>query len=393
MKKMLILLSLFVVTTALARGNNTTDGCVTSYNADTDYFPEKLSFSYAQGVEVEYFHNYKVVRTLEPYPDASEAVQYVLVQCGTPIPDPRQFAEGTQIIQVPTGNIITMSTTQLPHLNSLGLLDNLIGVDSISYVNTPEVIARFEEGKLIEVGGSTSVNVELVLDAEPDIVMSYGYQAEDAPQILMNAGVFTAINSSWLEPTLLARTEWLKFTALFYNEEARATQIFDNIVSEYEALSNLTTSIPESERVNVLWNAYSSYSDAWSIPGQQTWVGSLLADAGVNYVLQDSAPERSEQVSFEVVYDEGFDAPLWVANAFGVNTLDDLLAQDARYEDFAAFQTEQVYSNNARVNANGGNDFYETGTTNPQLLLADLIYLFYPELLPEHELVFYKKLD
>lgn len=393
MKKILILLSLLLVSTALARGTNNTDGCVTSYHADTDYFPEKLSFTYAQGVEVEYFNNYKVVRTLEPYPGATEAVQYVLVQCGTPIPDPRQFAEGTQFIQVPAGDIITLSTTQLPHLSSLGLLDNLIGLDTIKYVNTPAVIERFETGKLIEVGGGTSVNIEMVLDSEASVVMAYAYQAEDAPQVLMDAGVFTAINNSWLEPTLLARTEWLKFTALFYNEEARATQVFDNIVSEYESLAALTDTIPASERVSVLWNAYSSYSDAWSIPGQQTWVGSLLADVGVDYVLQDSAPERSQKVSFEVVYDAGFDAPIWVANAFGVNTIADLLAQDARYEDFAAFQNGQVYSNNARVNENGGNDFYETGTTNPQLLLADLIHLFYPELLPEHELVFYKKLD
>jgi iron complex transport system substrate-binding protein len=121
-------------------------------------------------------------------------------------------------------------------------------------------------------------------------------------------------------------------------------------------------------------------------------VGQLLRDAGVNYVLMDEVPEDSHDFSFEAVIESGLDAPIWIPNAFLVNTLDDLLAQDERYADFAAFQAGAVYNDTNRVNANGGNDFWETGVTNPHLVLQDLVSIFYPDLLPDHERVFYKKL-
>ena len=52
-----------------------------------------------------------------------------------------------------------------------------------------------------------------------------------------------------------------------------------------------------------------------------------------------------------------------------------------------------VYNNNARLNENGGNDYWEGGISNPNLVLADLIKIFHPELLPNHKLFFYQKLN
>lgn len=372
---------------------NLVDECVVDYDPDVDYFPSKVTFDYAEGAEIEYHNNYKVVRTLVPYPGAEEPLEYVLVQCGTPAPDAADFASNAQFIEVPAGDIISMSTTQLPPLKELDLLDHLIGVDSIFYVNTPEVVELYDAGELLEVGYGASVNIEVVLNAEPSIVMTYGYTADDAPAVLMDAGVFTAVNNEWLEETLIARAEWIKFVAVFYNEESRANEFFDAMIADYESVAALTADIPAEERLVVLWNAYSSYGEAWNIPGQQTWVGDLLADAGVNYVLMDDVPEGSVPMDFEVVYDAGFDAPVWMPNAFMVNTLDDLLALDSRYADFAAVEGGMVYNDTARVNANGGNDYWETGITNPNLILRDLVSIFYPELLPDHELTFYVKLE
>ncbi|HLV34602.1 MAG TPA: ABC transporter substrate-binding protein [Spirillospora sp.] len=375
---------------ALAQDANLTAGCVETYDPSVDYFPAKVEVTHAEGFEVEYFNHYKVVRTLTPFPGAVEPFVYVLVQCGTPAPEGYDDA---QLIEVPVDRFIALSTTQLPHLRDLGHLGNLVAVDSFLYPSTPEVIEMIENGELVEVGSTATINVEVVLDLEPDVVMANGFNPEtDAHPVLMDSGVFTALNSEWMEATLLGRAEWVKFTALFFNEEARANELFDHIVTEYERVSDLAASVPDDERVTVLWNSFSIYSDAWIIPGQQTWVGELLADAGVNWVLMDAVPEGSQPFSFEAVLDAGLDAPIWIPNAYLVNTADDLLGQDARYADFAAFQSGRVYNDTARVNANGGNDFWETGVTNPHLILSDLVYIFYPHLLPDHELIFYQRL-
>ncbi len=386
----LLILIMSSVTFAQAQETNLTAACVETYDPAVDYFPDKVEPSHAEGFEIEYFNHYKVVRTLTPFPGAAEPFEYVLVQCGTPAPE---GYENAQMIAVPVERFVALSTTQLPHLKDLGHLDSLVALDSFLYVNTPEVVEMIEAGELVEVGSGSTIHVEQVLNLEADVVMANGYNPEtDAHPVLMDAGVFTALNSEWLEPTLLGRAEWVKFTALFFNEEARANALFDHIVTEYEAVSDLAAGVPEDERVTVLWNSFSIYSNSWIIPGQDTWVGELLADAGVNWVLMDAVPEGSQDMSFETVFDTGFDASVWIPNAFQVNTADELLAQDARYADFAAFQAGRVYNDTARVNANGGNDFWETGVTNPHLILRDLVRIFYPDLLPDHELVFYRPL-
>ncbi|MCS7288203.1 MAG: ABC transporter substrate-binding protein, partial [Roseiflexus sp.] len=66
---------------------NLTEGCVTEYDPEIDYFPEKVSLSDSVGWTIEYFNNYKVITVLNPWRDANVQFRYVLVQCGTPPPD------------------------------------------------------------------------------------------------------------------------------------------------------------------------------------------------------------------------------------------------------------------------------------------------------------------
>ena len=55
-------------------------------------------------------------------------------------------------------------------------------------------------------------------------------------------------------------------------------------------------------------------------------------------------------------------------------------------------QTVDASNFRSDVNANGGSDYFETGVTNPDLILADLVKIFHPDLLPDHELYFYRQL-
>ena len=131
------------------------------------------------------------------------------------------------------------------------------------------------------------------------------------------------------------------------------------------------------------------------MPGGMSYVGRLLHDAGVRYVLGDDAVVKDSvraPFSFEAVYDAGADADIWFPNAFLWKSLDDALVDDPRYADFAAFKSGETYNNNARENANGFNDYFESGATNPQVVLADIIHVVYPDLLPDHKLVYFQKL-
>ncbi|MEL6525076.1 MAG: ABC transporter substrate-binding protein [Chloroflexota bacterium] len=389
---LLLMTSLLVILPVSAQEVNLTDECVAEYDPEVDYFPEKVEVNEAENFAVEYFNNYKIVTVTDAFAGA-DPFTYVLVQCGTPAPETAELPDNTQFIEVPTGDFIAMSTTQVPHLIDLDLLDNLVGLDSTLFVNSPEVVELIEADELIEVGSGSDVNVELVLETEPDIVMTFGFDpASDAHPILIEAGIFTALNAEWREATPLARAEWIKYTALFYNAEAAGTEAYDDISTAYEEARELAASIPEDERPTVLWNTFSSFSEAWLIPGAETYTGVLIQDAGGQIALGEEAPAYSAFVGFEPVYDGALDADVWVTNLFGVTTLDGLLAQDERYADFSAAQNGNVWNNSLDVNENGGNNYFELGVTNPHLILQDLVAIFHPELVPDHEFTFFEPL-
>ena len=134
------------------------------------------------------------------------------------------------------------------------------------------------------------------------------------------------------------------------------------------------------------------YKDTWSIPGGKSYVAQMLTDAGIGYAWAKDASIGSLPLKFEDVLDKSTNTDLWLLNAFGTfsdtKSVTDL---DPRYGEFGALKTGQVWNNDLQVNANGGNAFFESGAANPQLVLADLIKIAHPELLPDHKFVFYRQ--
>ena len=304
------------------------------------------------------------------------------------------FADSAQFIQVPAGTLITLSTTQIPALAQLDLLDKLVAVDSGYYISTPDVLEMIDSGEVAEIGFGSQVNIELALELAPDLVLSYGFNPDtDAHPVLLEAGIFTALDASWRESTPLGRAEWLKFAALFYNQEARAEDIYADMRAQYLTLVDLAETAPAESRPRLLLNSFLGYADAWYIPGADTYVGTLMRDAGADLLLSPADSAVSQPYSFEAVYAAALDADVWLLETYGVTTADDLLALDSRFGDFAAVQSGEVWNNNRDENPNGGNNYYEWGVTNPQLTLADLVAIFHPQLLPAHDFRFYRRLS
>ncbi|NMG18287.1 ABC transporter substrate-binding protein [Brasilonema bromeliae] len=362
--------------------------CAQTYNPNTDYFPEKVTVNYATGFEVEYYKNYKVVTVKNPWRDAQVSFQYILVQCGTPVPT--GFNQ-SQVITVPINTVVSLSTTHLPHLAKLGVVDKLIGVSDSKQVNTPEVVEKMKQGKITKVGNNASLNVEQLLEINPNLVMTYGTgdkQTDNYPKI-QEAGLKVAINAEYMETSPLGRSEWLKFTALFFNQEKVAQKIFDETVKKYQAIAAKAQSVKNRPTVFVGFN----FKGIWYMPGGNSYVAKFLADAGSNYLWNNKKSSGTLPLSFETILERAANADYWLNSSQYWKTLKDLQAEDNRYADFQAVQKGNVYNNNARINQTGGNDYWEGGISNPDVILSDLIKIFHPEILPNHQLIYYQKLS
>jgi iron complex transport system substrate-binding protein len=369
---------------ALAPETNLTAACVENYDPTLDYFPHKVEVTEAQGFTVEYFNNYKVVTVLTPFAGAAQPEQYVLVQCGTPAPE--NFDDAL-MVEIPIDTIVAMSTTYLPALEELGRLDTLTGVDSSLYTTNETVLGLVQDGTVAEIGNGAEVNVEVAIDLQPDLIMTSatGTPEYDAHPSLQEAGLPVVLNADYLDSSPLGRAEWVDFIALFYNEEAASEAWFDGVVSEYQSLAAMTAAV--EQRPTVFVNT--PFDGTWFLPGGENYMAQLLRDAGADYLWSDEGGTGSLFLDFEVVFDRASEADYWL-NIGTFATLEDLLAVDERFAEFAAFENGRVYNHDAVVNENGGSDFFESGAIFPNLVLADLIKIFHPDLLPDHEFVYYR---
>ncbi|MDB9312296.1 ABC transporter substrate-binding protein [Spirulina sp. CS-785/01] len=362
--------------------------CVQDYDPEKNYFRDRTQPEYATGFSVTYHNHYKIVTVRNPWQDTDETFQYLLVQCGTPVPE---GYEQMQVIKIPIQSVVTLSTTHLPHLDRLGVIDRLLGVSRFSIVNTATVQSKIEEGKLLEVGSGNTLNLERLVEQSPDLILTYGTGNPefDRHQQMQSAGLSVAIVAEYMESSPLGRAEWIKFTALFFNQEAKAEAIFTKIAAQYEMLTQLTENI--EDRPTVLTGF--SYEGTWYVAGAESYVGQFLRDAGANYLWSDLDIAGSSPKDFEAVFARAKDAEYWLNVSQDWQSREDMVAADARYQMFTALQEDRVFNNTARLSPQGGNDYWETGMLEPDQVLADLIAILHPQLLPDRELKYYQKLD
>ncbi len=365
---------------------NLTDGCIEQFDPQQDYFPDKVTPEYTTGFTVEYFGSYKLITVEVPWvgADAEDAVQYLLVQCGAPVPE---GFEDAFMFEVPVQSFVTMSTTYLPYVEQYGLIDRLVGVDMLSTVTSEAILAEGE--RLVEIAPNFELNLETALELSPQMIMSYGFGFDtDSYLQLQQNGLPVVLNGEFAETSALARAEWGKFLALFFNQEALAEALFAGVASDYEALAAMAAEV--ETRPTVFAN--SPFEGTWYMPGGGSYFALMLADAGADYLWADDPSTGTLFLDFEAVLDRAADADYWINPSQFWFSLDDALAEDPRFEDFAALRTGGVWVNNLRLTETFGNDFYESGVAYPNWILADLIAIFHPELLPEHEFVYYRQL-
>ena len=347
----------------------------------------QITIDYASNFTLEYKDGYKLLTVLTPWAGATEPVRYALVPKGQAEPSGINDA---LIVRTPVESFVSLSTTYLPFLEQIDALSSLVAVDSGAYVYNPDVQTRLQAGAIAEVGSGAVINVERLVDLNPDLIMTSasGFTEYDSHPQLLEAGLKVVINSDYLEQDPLGRAEWGKFIAAFFDKEVEADKLFDDVVARYQQAKALTSNL--MERVTVFTNT--AYEGTWYMPGGESYIAILLANAGADYIFSDIEGSGAQPLDFEVVLDRAKEADYWI-NVGAIADLSSLAAMDARYVDFNAYQQGKVYTYSQRVNALGAVDYFESGAAAPDVILMDLIKAFYPDLLPEHAFFYYQALQ
>lgn len=342
---------------------------------------------HATGFEAVRAGDITVVTVTRPWQNATEddALTYVLY----PRAGERPSVEGADlVVPVPIESIVTMSTTFLPHLTAIDELDALVAVDSVAYAYSARVHEMHDEGRIIEVGSGPNADIEQLLALDPDIIMVNSYGGDwDAQPVLEEAGLPVVVAGDWVETSPLGRAEWVLFTSLFFDELDAAAGLYAQIEREYNRLRTLASAA--STRPRVLSNA--PYQGTWAVPGGDSYAAQFIEDAGGRYVWADDESTGALFLDIESVYAEAGDADVWI-NTGTWSSLEQAAAEDERFTNFAAFEDGALFNNNRRMGPGGGNDYFESGALNPNIILNDLIWALHPELVPDYEPYYYQQL-
>lgn len=346
---------------------------------------------YAKHFVLEYHQGYKVLRVLSPWRGAKTGFTYVLVPRGASVP---KTESGAMVIPTPVRRFVVTSTVYIPYLSMLGLEDTLVGVAQGSKITTPSVAKRYAEGEIVEIGNGAkgmvrSLNMERLISLQPDLVMLYGTgdPTYDFHEQLFAAGIPFTINAEYMESSPLGAAEWIKFAAAFFDKDAEAEEVFAGIAARYEQEAARARSV--ETRPTVFSGI--DYHGVWYMPGGDSYPAQFATDAGARYLWDDDHSQGDMTLTMEAVMLRARQADFWM-DVFDCRSLAELAAIDDRYRLVRAFQEKHVYNNDLRINAAGGNDFWETGIARPDLVLADLIHIFHPELEPGHKFIWYRQL-
>ncbi|MEM8520731.1 ABC transporter substrate-binding protein [Flavobacterium sp. PL12] len=346
----------------------------------------KNEILYAKGLEIYKYKGFSILKITKPWPGAKENFNYILQEKDGIIPDSlKQFP----VIPIPLKSIVVTSTTHIPALEMLGVEKTLVGFPNTDYISSALTRKLIDSGKVREVGKNESLNTEVLIDMAPDLIVSFGLSNSN-PTVdnLQKSGLKVIFNGDWTEQSPLGKAEWIKFFGALYGLDNKANEIFTEIEKEYN--STLALAKKALSKPTVLSGAM--YQEQWYVPQGESWAALFMKDAQSNYLWSNTKGTGSLTLPFETVIDQAKSAEFWVSPG-DFSSLKQMEDSNPHYKEFDSFKNKKVYSYSVKKGLKGGIVYFEWSPTRPDWVLKDLIKIFHPELLPNHELFFFQKLE
>ncbi len=298
--------------------------------------------------------------------------------------------ENERAIRVPVERIACLSTTHIGMLKALDAEDRVVGFPSRDLLYDSTLRRRMKEGKIEGIGGQGSIDTERIIALDPDILIDDGMSggSKGKRTKLRNGGIEVLDVLEWKETHPLHRAEWLKVFGALVGKAEKADSILRARKAAYDSLARIGERAKSSPKV--LCNAL--HRGTWYVPGGNSFMTRLIKDAGGSYPWEENESTGGVPKSLEEVIAKAGDADVWL-NPGDSRSLEDLEEKDERIEKIRAFQDGRVFNNDRRKKPGRGNDHWESGPVHPERILADLVRILHPDLLPDHEFHYYRRLD
>ena len=347
---------------------------------------DTLSVNYAKGFTIVQYKDFKILKVNDPWPGSSRSFTYLLYEEDAGIPEDIEYDHK---IRIPVSRIVLTSTTYIPSLESLNETNTLVGFPGLDFISSAATRNRINQNKITEIGSNDALNTELLISLKPEVVIGFAINNSNKTfNTIEKSGIPVMYNGDWTEETPLGKAEWIKYFGALFNKSDEAEKLFNEVASGYNEAREIAataTNIP-----TVL--SGSMYKDQWYVPYGNSWSGLFIEDANANYIYKKTRGSGSRALAFETVLSEAENADFWISPG-QFKSFNQLNESSLHYSRFKAVKERKVYTYSNTFGETGGVLYYELAPNRPDLVLKDLISIFHPGLLPQHELVFFKPLE
>lgn len=335
-----------------------------------------MPLEYAQGFQVKTLENgVKLVDVADPQTDEDRmpvSYHFALVQKGTEAEVP----EGYTKVEVPVERTLVMTMLQLSNFIALDALDVVKGITGTKNLFDKDVRQRVEDGRIVKIGMEGNFDTELILAANPEVIFISPFK-RGGYDAIKETGVTLVPHLGYKEPHPLGQAEWVKYVGLFIGKEKEADFLFEEIRTRYNELKAKVESLDLKERPTVF--SGEMHGGNWFAVGGKNHLAQLFRDAGAEYILKDDNT-GGVPIEYEQMYALAANADYWrILNSYpGDFSYEALRSSEPRNELFKAFKEKHVIYCNMKKTP-----YYESSPVWPNVLLADLIAIFHPEVMGE----------
>lgn len=291
-----------------------------------------------------------------------------------------------QVVKSPVQKLAVMSTSHIAFLDCIGRSDCIAAVSGLNLVNSPSIVGRRNE--IAEIGYDSNADYEALVSSGVSLVLLYGVTSGSPMEEKLAALDIPYIYiGEYVETSPLGKAEWMVALGEILDCRDNAYEAFRDVAGRYNELASLVSGV--AERPAVMLNA--PYCDAWFLPSSKSVTAAFISDAGGSYPFSPGDSNRSIPVDFERAFINVCKADFWL-DATGFDSVESILSTSPEFNAASCVRERRIFNPDTRVNAAGGNDFWESGAARPDLVLSDLISILHPEI-REVPLYYYRRLE
>lgn len=352
-------------------GGQSESGTDISQKGGTDSL-SMVSPKYARGFTVKYLDDMILLVINDPENREAERFSFALTGkdfSGT-------LPEGFTRLNIPVETVICMTSLQLSNFLKLEIPEKVVGITSTRHLHNEEMNRQLKEGKTHKIGIEGNFDNEVIMALNPDAIFISPFK-RGGYDAIRNVDIPLVPHLGYKELSPLGQAEWIKVIGLLTGNAERANKVFGAIEKRYNHLKSMVEKI---EKKPVVFSGEMRGGN-WYAVGGKSFLAQLFRDAGGDYFLRDNEESGGVTLDYETVYMNAANADYWrIVNSFdGEFNYNVLQEQDNRYTDFDAWKHHGViYCNMKEV------PFYERMPVEPEVVLADFIHVFHPEVLPNH---------